>query len=122
LVRYRDFFALFENFSGYVDFFPVQDLVSEDCSAVTVFPPFDDFKTPSVPNDVDTYREYRRRTFESSRPETVASNDTRPLRPSTRAHDSSTLGALSRHTAQLVNLPQPPVELVPTDENAARQP
>ena len=64
LARYRDFFALFENFSGYVDFFLLQDLVTDDCSAVTFFMPFDDFKTPSVPKDGDTYREYRRRTIE----------------------------------------------------------
>jgi hypothetical protein len=64
LGRYRGFFALFENFSGYVDFFLLQDLVSEHCSAVKVFPPFDDFKAPSVPKDIDTYREYRRLSIE----------------------------------------------------------
>jgi len=31
---------------------------------VRVFPPFDDFKTPSVPRDIDTYREYRRLSIE----------------------------------------------------------
>ena len=64
LARYRDFFALFESFIGYVDFFLLQDLVSEDCSAVTFFMPFDDFKTPSVPKDRYTYTEYRRRSIE----------------------------------------------------------
>ena len=64
LARYRDFFALFESFSGYVDFFLLQDLVSDDRSAVTFFMPFDDFKTPSVPKDRDTYTEYRRRSIE----------------------------------------------------------
>ena len=64
LERYRDFFALFESFSGYVDFFLLQDLVTDDCSAVTFFMPFDDFKTPSVPKDFDTYLEYRRRSIE----------------------------------------------------------
>ena len=64
LTRYRNFFALFENFSGYVDFFLLQDLVTDDCSAVMIFPPFDDFKTPSVPKDIETYREYRRRTID----------------------------------------------------------
>jgi hypothetical protein len=56
--------TLFENFSGYVDFFLLQDLVSEHCSAVRVFPAFDDFKTPSVPRDIDTYPEYRRLSIE----------------------------------------------------------
>jgi len=60
LARYHDFFALFESFSGYVDFFLLRDLVTDDRSAVTFFMPFDDFKTPSVPKDDDTYREYRR--------------------------------------------------------------
>jgi hypothetical protein len=64
LTRYRDFFALFKSFSGYVNFFLLQDLVTDDCSAVMFFMPFDDFKTPSVPADDDTYREYRRRSIE----------------------------------------------------------
>lgn len=64
LARYHDFFALFETFSGYVHFFLLQDLVTDDCSAVTFFMPFDDFKTPSLPGDDGTYREYRRRSIE----------------------------------------------------------
>jgi hypothetical protein len=64
LATYHDFFALFESVSGYVDFFLLQDLVTDDCSAVTFFMPFNDFKTPSVPQDDDTYREYRRRSIE----------------------------------------------------------
>ena len=64
LARDRDFFALFADFSGYVDFFLLQDLVADDCSAVDVFPPFDDFRTPAMPKDVETYGEYRRRTIE----------------------------------------------------------
>ena len=31
LARYRDFLALFEDFRGYVEFFMLQDLVSDDC-------------------------------------------------------------------------------------------
>jgi hypothetical protein len=64
LERYRDFFALFESFRGYVDFFLLQDLVTDDYSAVTFCMPFDDFKTPSVPKDFNTYVEYRRRSIE----------------------------------------------------------
>lgn len=48
LARYDDFFALFENFSGYVDFFLLQDVVTSDRTAVTFFMPFDDFKTGSA--------------------------------------------------------------------------
>jgi hypothetical protein len=64
LNRYGDFFALFEDFRGYVEFFMLQDLVVGDYSAVTFLMPFDDFRTSPVPGDVDTYREYRRLTIE----------------------------------------------------------
>lgn len=64
LARYADFFALFDDFPGYVDFFLLQDLVEPGYAAVRFFMPFDDFRTPSVPRDPDTYREYRRRSIE----------------------------------------------------------
>ncbi len=51
LIRYGDFFALFEDFNGYTDFFLLQDLVSDDSSAVKFFMPFADFGTsPASPN------------------------------------------------------------------------
>jgi hypothetical protein len=40
------------------------DLVTEDCSAVKFFMPFDDFSTPSVPMDRDAYEDYRRLSIE----------------------------------------------------------
>ncbi len=58
LARYPSFFSLFGGFPGYVDFFLLQDLVSEDGSAVRFFMPFNDFKPPAVPRDVDTYRRF----------------------------------------------------------------
>jgi hypothetical protein len=61
---YQEFFDLFERFKGYVDFFLLQDLVSDDYSAVRFFAPFDDFKTPAVPQDYDTYMQFRRRSIE----------------------------------------------------------
>jgi hypothetical protein len=64
IARYRDFFALFGSFSRYVDFFLLQDLVSNDHAAVQFFAPFDDFKSSSVPQDLTTYLEYRRRSIE----------------------------------------------------------
>jgi hypothetical protein len=63
LSRYSDFFALFGDFRGYVSFFLLDDLVTEDLS-VKFFMPFDDFRPPSVPKDVGTYKEYRRRSIE----------------------------------------------------------
>jgi hypothetical protein len=64
LSRYREFFALFENFGGYVEFFMLQDLLSSDGSAVKFFMPFNDFDNKSAPKDVGTYRDYRHRSIE----------------------------------------------------------
>lgn len=62
LSRYADFFALFEDFAGYVDFFLLDDLVSPD-GHVEFFMPFQDFSSPAVPRDVATYMEFRRRSM-----------------------------------------------------------
>lgn len=64
LSRYSPFFELFEDFRGYVDFFLLQDLVDEEYSTIRFFMPFDDFKTPSIPGDRETYQDYRRRSIE----------------------------------------------------------
>jgi hypothetical protein len=61
LARYPAFFGLFGDFRGYVEFFLLQDLVNGDASEVAVFPPFDDFKGPAVPQDLTTYQRYRER-------------------------------------------------------------
>lgn len=58
LRRYATFFALFEDFGGYVDFFLLQDLVSDD-GDVKFFLPFDDFPTRTLPMTVDEYQSYR---------------------------------------------------------------
>lgn len=58
LSRYAPFFALFEDFDGYVDFFLLQDLVSVDGN-IKFYLPFDDFSTPSLPETVDEYQRYR---------------------------------------------------------------
>jgi hypothetical protein len=64
LGRYADFFALFEDFRGYVDFFLLQDLVSGDYEAVRFFMSFNDFSPPAIPRDLDTYLEFRRLSIE----------------------------------------------------------
>lgn len=64
LARHSDFFVLFQNFLGYVDFFLLQDLVNDDLATVKFFLPFDNFATPSVPRDIATYMEYRSRSIE----------------------------------------------------------
>jgi hypothetical protein len=64
LARYADFFAAFEDFRGYVDFWLLGDLVTDDHSAVRFFTPFDDFRTPAIPPDLDSYVAYRRCSIE----------------------------------------------------------
>jgi hypothetical protein len=64
LKRYGDFFALFEDFRGYVEFFMLQDLVQDDYSAVNFFMRFDNFNTSPLPKNVDDYRKYRRLSIE----------------------------------------------------------
>lgn len=60
LQRYADFFALFEDFSGYVEFFLLQDLVEEDGETIRFFHRFEDFRTPAVPKNADEYLNHLR--------------------------------------------------------------
>ena len=59
LTRYAKFFELFCDFRGYVEFFLLQDIVTEDCSAVRFFAPFDDFRSSPLPGSVSEYLDYR---------------------------------------------------------------
>ena len=59
LARYADFFGLFKDFRAYVEFFLLQDLVTEDCSPVRFFTPFEDFNTSPLPGSVEAYMVYR---------------------------------------------------------------
>jgi hypothetical protein len=64
LARYPEFFALFGDFEGFVDFFLLQDLVDEATSTVRFFTPFDGFTTSPLPGTLDAYRRYRDRAVE----------------------------------------------------------
>ncbi len=64
LARYADFFGLFGDFAGYVDFFHLQDLVNEAASTVKFFMPFEDFTTSPLPGTLDAYLGYRQRAIE----------------------------------------------------------
>jgi hypothetical protein len=64
LARYREFFALFDDFRGYVDFFLLQDLVTSDYSTVRFFTPFANYSTAAVPQTLDEYTQYRNRSVE----------------------------------------------------------
>ena len=78
LARYPDFFGLFGDFRGFVEYFLLQDAVTVDCDAVIFSAPFDDF-TPSsaIPQTVDEYREYRLRalTFIEARNRRIQSTE-----------------------------------------------
>jgi hypothetical protein len=56
--RYGDFFSLFGDFKGYIDFFLLQDAVSEDYSSVKIAKPFDNFRSSPIPSNIDEYAEY----------------------------------------------------------------
>lgn len=60
LARYGDFFALFGDFRGYVEFFLLQDLVTDDYDAVRFFMPFEEFRSWPVPETTEAYRAYMR--------------------------------------------------------------
>lgn len=60
---YADFFALFEGFTEFVEFFHLQDLVTPDCDAVEFYLPFDNFKRSGVPTTVEEYVTYREATL-----------------------------------------------------------
>ena len=67
--------AVLVHFHGFVEFFLLHDIVTDDCSRVKFFMPFDDFKPPAVPRDVAT--DWRTDAARStlSRPGTCASPD-----------------------------------------------
>lgn len=59
LARYADFFALFEDFYGYVDFFHLQDATNENRDSVRFFLPFQGFDTSPLPANLEEYAAYR---------------------------------------------------------------
>lgn len=61
LARHADFFALFGSFRGYVDFWLLQDLVSDDYSAIEFWSDFTEFARSPLPADLESYLAYRER-------------------------------------------------------------
>jgi hypothetical protein len=55
LERYSDFFELFIDFKGYIDFFLLQDLVTPDYQ-VSFYLTFDDFERKGMPANANEYR------------------------------------------------------------------
>ena len=64
LARHAEFFELFCDFSGYVEFFHLQDLVNEGTSTVRFFMPFHDFAASPLPATLDAYHGYRQHAIE----------------------------------------------------------
>jgi hypothetical protein len=59
IALYCDYFELFENFQGYVDYFLLQDLVTKDYSKVKFFTPFNDFVSFIIPATIEDYQSYK---------------------------------------------------------------
>jgi hypothetical protein len=65
LGRHKDFFDLFNDFPGYVDFFLLNDLVESDYSTIRFWKDFHGFDGDSLPDGSPAeYREYARRSME----------------------------------------------------------
>lgn len=60
LDRYKDFFALFQSFKDYVDYFLLQDLVDDSYQSVKFVLPFDHFVRSPLPQSVDEYIQYKK--------------------------------------------------------------
>jgi hypothetical protein len=62
LLRHKDFFDLFRNFTGYVNFFLLNDLVDQN-GHIRFYLPFDQFKTPPAFKSVEDYLVYKERVM-----------------------------------------------------------
>ena len=63
LLRYKNFFELFDNFIGYVKFFLLDDLVDENKN-IKFFLPFDNFNSSPKFSDVEVYLLYIKRVLD----------------------------------------------------------
>ena len=63
LSRYELFFNLFDDFSGYIHFFFLEDLIYEN-NRIRFYLPFDDFKTRPSLSDINQYLLYKKRVVD----------------------------------------------------------
>ncbi len=61
--RYERFFALFGDFDSYVQFFLLQDLVTDDRQEVKFLLPFNGFNNLAIPADLSSYLEFRQNSI-----------------------------------------------------------
>lgn len=64
LKRYSNFFKLFIDFKGFIDFFLFQDAVENDYLKVKFSIPFNGFRTSASPSTIEEYMEYMNNTKE----------------------------------------------------------
>lgn len=62
LLRYKDFFDLFDDFIGYIEFFLLHDLLDEN-KMIKFYLPFDNFKTRPTFTDISEYQLYKKRVI-----------------------------------------------------------
>ena len=58
LLRYKQFFDLFDDFTGYIDFFLLDDLIDEN-NKIKFYLPFDGFKAHPTFSDINQYLLYK---------------------------------------------------------------
>jgi hypothetical protein len=63
-LRYRDFFSLFVDFRSYVDFFLLQDLVTDSYEQIKFYLPFDNFMSHPSFRRVEDYLLYHNRVID----------------------------------------------------------
>ena len=63
LTNYKDFFGLFIDFNGYVDFFHLQDFINQQ-KQVEFSLPFDNFNRTALPQTVEEYKRYKNHTID----------------------------------------------------------
>jgi hypothetical protein len=61
-LRYKNFFDLFEDFTGYIKFFLLEDLVDEH-QKIKFYLPFDNFKTKPTFAEINEYLIYKKRVM-----------------------------------------------------------
>ena len=59
LQRYANFFRLFDDFPGYINFFLLNDLINNEDGGVKLFFPTTDPWRHALPEELDTYLVYR---------------------------------------------------------------
>ena len=62
LLRYKGFFDLFDDFLGYIHFFLLDDLITEN-KMIDFYLPFDGFRTRPIFTDVNQYLLYKNRVI-----------------------------------------------------------